>query len=409
MINVKNRFISGLLLVSLCGAVGWAQSQGAPGAAPTYPDQPPPPIGTRALTGTGFKIPLQTGWNLVSFPYAQVSNVRGLSYALLRPHGTAYSIVDPIGQPRELDTRYGYWAYAAQPGALEVTGSGSATQPVPLEPGWNLVGCPASSNMTITQLNSVDANKPLAFDKTFGGLGGNIQPIPLSSGTVLQPGGTYWVYAYRRGQIQWQPAVLQMPQGAPPAIRAERPLGPPPTSMVAEAVAGQGQLSGKVTDRQGTPVYKARITVTNSGGSYKALTNVPAGPQQITVLTRTCEPLTAAANVVAGANAPVHLVVLHRFGVIACHMYTFDYQGNHFRPVKVEMWETTDPSYHYTNFYSKGWERYRTNAYWKPFQLGEAYSVQITWEDKAGNQLWSTRNGTAVKPLVDLTFYNSWT
>jgi hypothetical protein len=431
MKNRKLPLLAGCLgAICLCGNASLAQPpsyasaavEQAPSAAPKFPDLPPPAIGARALTGTGYKIPMRAGWNMVSFPFGHVTAVRGLNYALLRPRGSSSSIVDPTSQPRELDTRYGYWAYAAQPGELEVTGNGTASQPVALEPGWNLLGCPAESNVTVTQIVSADPSKPVAFDRAFGGLSGKVQAMPMTSGTVFQPGGTYWVYAYRRGLIQWQTAGVTMPVSAPPTSSLPRPVEPvarpsAPEPVLAAGVGGPAQLTGRVTDRQSNPVYKANVIVTGPQGTVKALTdtsgrfvvNVSPGAQHIQVLTRTCEPLSASVNVVPGANPPLQLAVVHRWSTIVVHMYSYDDVNNHYRPVKIEIWENDDQSYHYTNWYHERWRRYETDATWKPFPMGATYTVQVTWQDQNGNQQWGKHTGRAMHPLTNEYLYNSWT
>ncbi len=385
-----------------------------PKAAPVYPATPPPAIGVmRPPDGTGYRIPLHAGWNMVSFPFAQVQSVRGLQYDLLRPRGSSSSIVDPVSQTREIDTHFGYWAYAKQDSTLEVTGAGALADGVDLEPGWNLVGCPNPNPLAVTQLVSPDSSKALAFEKTFGGVNGVVEPQPMLPGTTFQPGGCYWVYAYLPGRVNWQPAP-------PPAAAPAGPGPVLPTAVGAGVGAGLPKATpfvGQVTNNQAIPVYRARVVVVSSAGTFTALTDkqgrftvpaVPPGPAQIIITAKNFETVQQPLSVVRGAVVPLRVPLRRQFCVLAAYMYTYDYGKSHYKPVKIWMWETNNYAHRYFNTYSRHIDSYRTDAYFKPFPLGVDYTIEVTWCDQFGNEQYITRYGTTNKPRTDTYFYNSW-
>ncbi len=137
-------FIALILLLPALGHDAPAQDP------PRYPSTPPPliPAGAPSPAPGGQKVwtyQLHPGWNVVSFPVAQVTSVQGLKWMLVRPTAAGPVNVDPVHHPEQAETGRGYWAYSDAPATVTVTGPanpGDDPGIVILETGWNLVGCP---------------------------------------------------------------------------------------------------------------------------------------------------------------------------------------------------------------------------------------------------------------------------
>jgi hypothetical protein len=381
-----------VLFLLLSGTALSQQPGPEPTAAPKFPTLPPPSIGARPPDGTGMRFALHTGWNLVSFPFAQLESVRGLQYALLRPRNRSTSVVDPTVQAREVDTHFGYWAYANHDSVMEATGAGALSDPVHLEPGWNLVGCPNPNPLALTQLVTLgDNTKTLAYEKTYGGVEGQVQPQPLLPGTTFQPTGCYWVYAYHLGELDWQPA------SAPQATSVSR-----------------APFVGQVATKQSVPIAGAQVTVTSPSGTFKAVTdttghftvpNTGPGPVQVNIAARNFQPVQAQ----VGVNGVIAQVKLgRRFCALCAYMYSYDYGKSHYRPVEIWMYETNNYAHRYFNSYSYHVDSYRTDAYFKPFPLGVAYTIEVIWRDQFHDEQTMYKYGVANKSRTDVYFYNSW-
>ncbi len=97
-----------------------------------------------ALVGIGFPLELKRGWNLISFPVLSTTPVKELLGD--QSPGEAWGwdgqklVAVEYIQPKE-----GYWVYSAVDRMVPIAGSTVASQSIPLNIGWNLVGPVADS------------------------------------------------------------------------------------------------------------------------------------------------------------------------------------------------------------------------------------------------------------------------
>lgn len=131
-------------------------------APPTAPSSRPPLVtgakATRARTQSAGAVTLQLspGWNQISFPFSSLQSASGFTYQLYTFAQGSFIAVDPVNTPGVIDTRFGYLAYSDFGEVVTVNGpanTGQVTE-VPLVQGWNLVGCPSSSNLPYARMSA---------------------------------------------------------------------------------------------------------------------------------------------------------------------------------------------------------------------------------------------------------------
>ncbi len=116
---------------------------------------------TTALT---YSLPLQVGWNLVSFNLHPLST---LTPDVLSSISSKYDLVyawdaasglwlkyDPHASPyasdlKDLDERMGFWIKMNSAATLVVSGTAPGTSTIDLQTGWNLVSFPATGNLAL--------------------------------------------------------------------------------------------------------------------------------------------------------------------------------------------------------------------------------------------------------------------
>lgn len=173
MLNALPRFLIPLLLwvMLAAGCSGGPDPSGGtagakappPAAVAEVPAPPAPPAGRRILSpGQGdsalaFSLPLQAGWNLVSFPVGRLTALQppsGVHETLFAydPAASTYTAVDltPAAINSGAGTARAFWIHADQAARLGYDGSGEVP-PAALAPGWNLVGPPVSSRVDDVQ------------------------------------------------------------------------------------------------------------------------------------------------------------------------------------------------------------------------------------------------------------------
>jgi hypothetical protein len=159
-----------------------------------------------------FKIPVVTGWNLVSTPLVQPNS--DLPGALLDRHGDTqwdrvmcYNASDgsdhwkqfninwspPLNDLKNVNNMMGLWLNVTfvGDGFLNVTGLLPITTQVPLMAGWNLVGYPSlSTNMTVADaLWGTGADMVEVFD-----LVATYRTKVVGPTYIMKPGEGYWVH-----------------------------------------------------------------------------------------------------------------------------------------------------------------------------------------------------------------------
>jgi hypothetical protein len=139
------------------------------------------------------QVPISTGWNLISLPTSAVSTASGLVSAMDATGQIGAGAIQEVavfrngayqtylpGAAQDITgilPSQGVWVLSASPGIWIPSGSGyTASQPVSLSTGWNLVGAPFPG----------------------AGLGADQVMSEVGGGTVLEvaafSGGTYQTY-----------------------------------------------------------------------------------------------------------------------------------------------------------------------------------------------------------------------
>lgn len=171
-----------------------------------------------------YPIPLEAGWNLVSFPLHPVDTAPA---SLLADIAGSFNLVyawdasgahsgagnwlsyDPSTPPflntlTAMDEKMGFWIYMSQADTLDITGTAPEMSTISLQTGaggWNLVGYPSSSPGAMPGiLGSADFSLMQAYHaadtsdvwKTF-----DPAILPgLNDLTELTAGWGYWIYIY---------------------------------------------------------------------------------------------------------------------------------------------------------------------------------------------------------------------
>jgi RHS repeat-associated protein len=159
-------------------------------------------------------IPLQPGWNVISFDVAPenpgIGSVLGATagtvtdvWAFDATLGQYVGYVPGEGRHdlTEMHAQKGYLLYATAPGVLTVTGT-RVSGHIPVAAGWNLIGAPADGLVSIEEaLSAVEG--VWAFDASGKKWMNHAPEMPafLSNLTVAEPGRAYWVKMKQAGAI----------------------------------------------------------------------------------------------------------------------------------------------------------------------------------------------------------------
>jgi parallel beta-helix repeat protein len=153
--------------------------------------------------GGKFVKPLDKGWNLLSIPLIQsdssVSRVlQTVKFDSVRffdsfdKYGLwkEYSTLKPYQSEVFLNLSQGFWVSVHEPSNLTVAGRVPLTTDIVLRSGWNLIGFPALSNLTVgTYLSSI----PWARAEGFDALSPPYLLKELDTWHVLRPGDAIWL------------------------------------------------------------------------------------------------------------------------------------------------------------------------------------------------------------------------
>jgi hypothetical protein len=156
---------------------------------------------------TAFNIALHEGWNLISFPLAQLNTsitkvlwdidgqwdyVRAYDSTAVPPWISYSTHVPPqLNDLSDLTHTMGFWINITDTGVnLTVTGYRPAATSILLRTGWNLVSYPSLMPRTVAE-----ALAGTGYDAVEGYNGTNPYHIsPLTGSEMMAPGNGYWVH-----------------------------------------------------------------------------------------------------------------------------------------------------------------------------------------------------------------------
>jgi hypothetical protein len=153
-----------------------------------------------------YSIPLHEGWNLVSLPFVQLDEYILQALAGISPDYGFVRAYDPTHpdkwltfyeyRPASLNTLFyldhtmGCWIYMDAANTLVVEGFDPGTTQIQLYAGWNLVGYPSLTPVSVgLALGGTGADAVEGYD---GANPYHISPLPGSY--MMQPGEGYWVH-----------------------------------------------------------------------------------------------------------------------------------------------------------------------------------------------------------------------
>ena len=289
------------------------------------------------------------------------------------------STLKPV-EPTQLDPRFGYWMYSAQPSVVEMPvqppEEGSS---VPLKQGWNVIRGVARN----VQLG------PEVYPTWYSGRLGNFQPVQVGAETPLDQDKLYWVFTSK-----------------------DTVIAPPQQETAAEQAVPANAVAGRVLDDQGTPVKWARIRVTSADGRTSQTSTdgwgqfqLPPGPAPFRLRISATYFRPVDVNV---DGARPYTVQLRRLNSqINLRMYCFPYGDQKFRPQTLLVYEWGNYSRrYYQTFYDLGWQFYDYRVPY--FPQGKKFRIRATWVDQMGRTQSITRDGTADSTWEQVYLYNSW-
>lgn len=192
----------------------------SPSASPS-PQPSPTPVET---------LPLSTGWNCVSFPVMQLTQLQvgsGVGKVFVfDATSQSYVQVTPTAANLNAGTglRRGFWVYATSATSLGYAGTDNdgSVRTVDLKTGWNLIGVPnrqpiaggdilatdVGAGTTVPFLQTLSAQIPapngfLLFRYVSGWRSGQYAASDATT-TALAPKQGHWIYAWRPTQLEFQ-------------------------------------------------------------------------------------------------------------------------------------------------------------------------------------------------------------
>jgi len=159
-------------------------------------------------------IHLESGWNLVSFPYlvtdpsiVVIFDSMNGDYDIVqnfnasenwdswKHYHTGKSL--SFNDLNHLDNKKGFWIHVTEAGGTDLAVAGtipSTPQTVELKKGWNMVGYPSStSRVRVDALNNLVFGSEIAVIQFYDIGSGMI--VSLGSGDNMEPGKGYWMHA----------------------------------------------------------------------------------------------------------------------------------------------------------------------------------------------------------------------
>ncbi len=130
---------------------------------------------------TGFDLPLNQGWNLISIPLILPDAPSIINYTIFGYNGSWFV-------PEEIDSKLGYWIKVDEPMIISFNGVEVTNRDMDLNNGWNLVGHPYLEEKNVSEL--------FANDTVYGYNGSwssYVSGRTVNSLESLEPGYGYWV------------------------------------------------------------------------------------------------------------------------------------------------------------------------------------------------------------------------
>lgn len=315
-----------LLLAALgCGGAGNLLRAELPAPVPRgalAPPAPPEPPGLpELLPGKGGPqpaeaggIPLEAGWNMISFPVARLGSVTpgpGVLPVLYTFGDGSYLPVEltPAALNAGAGTRRGFWAFASQASSISFAATAGAAEPsyVDLGPGFHMVGFPSESatavgDMTVRPMGGANAaltgsvctgNAPpptcLIHRYAFPYAGGVYATRDLSDGSAgFGPGEAAWLYVHESVRLHYRKSALEVVSVSTAGDRGNYSVGsdgspyePSPlsadgryvlfTSTASNLVPGDTNGVGDVFLRDRRTSQTTRVSVGPSGEQSSAI------------------------------------------------------------------------------------------------------------------------------------------
>lgn len=285
-------------------AVEWVAPSPSPSPSPSASPSPSPSPSPKPSPSPGppptGSISLQAGWNLVSFPVAELTGCypeQGVSQMAFvwNPAQGAYEIVDlyiPSTVNTGEGTARGLWVFSERAASIPYAGRNNLGAGLDcytdLRQGWNLVGAPFTPARPLSQVlvrwgtgfpqalpdsvcSAVPPTDPscLLYEYGFSYSGGSYSPISLSDANAdLPPNSAMWVYVHNDMTRLWfipelgSLAVVSAPPGQvaaggasfPVVIEARDPDGHRMAAFTGPIILKIKSFQGSPGAAQGTPV-----------------------------------------------------------------------------------------------------------------------------------------------------------
>lgn len=236
-------------------------------------------------------VPLVSGWNGVGFQCYSVTSLNATSavagYAWW--DGASYQTgpFTAANLNAGNGTRRGFWVFATGSTSFTYSGTDSAGANVSLRDGWNLVTCPGTATLGLTDLNCTRNGAPVnltsvVLPQVYELSGGSYTPRDLSAGARITMGRVYWLYSAASNVVLAYGSGTPGP--SPSASPTSSPAGSPITAVA--AVSGQVLETGGATLGGVNVTIDGRSTQTNDQG-YFSLSDVAPGTGKVASFSKT--------------------------------------------------------------------------------------------------------------------------
>jgi len=283
-----------ILLASLWLAGCGENLAAAPPGPPTQPISYPVAARLEGMTGAvgPVTVSLASGWNGVGLQCYSVTSlnapsaVAGFAWWDGQVYQTGPFTVAELNAGN--GTRRGFWVYATGPTSFTYSGSNATGANVALRSGWNLVNCPGSSTLGLTDLTCSQNGSPVnltsvVLPQVYEITGGNYTVRDLGAGGRITEGKAYWVYSAAAnvtlGYGSGQPSPTPTPTPTPTASPGSSPI------------TNVGIVSGQVLTTGGTGLVGVNVSVdgrsvlTNDQGFF-TFNNVAPGTGKVAGFTK---------------------------------------------------------------------------------------------------------------------------
>ncbi len=230
-------------------------------------------------------VPLASGWNGVGFQCYSVTSLNATSavagYAWWDGASYQTGSFTAANLNAGNGTRRGFWVYATGNTSFTYSGTDSAGVNVSLRDGWNLVTCPGTATLGLTDLNCTRNGTPVnltsvLLPQVYEINGGNYTVRDLGAGGRITMGRAYWLYAAASN------VVLAYGSGTPGPSPSPSPASSPASSPITNVSAVSGQVLAAGASHLGgvNVTIDGHSTLTNDQG-YFSLSDVVPGTGKV--------------------------------------------------------------------------------------------------------------------------------